>query len=264
MTLTRRHFIATSATLFSAALPVPVFAQSDEMQGPLLPPSGPAAADPNATPVETTVETAVDAPAEPPARQPVSDSSRWNQWDAQVTPANYNPATTNPWGFHDRFLPKRVEANSGLRPGDIHVDAVARYLYHIQPDGTALRFGVAIAKGNLYEPGVYTIKVKKKWPTWRPTEDMIERDPGAYEKFADGMDGGPSNPLGSRALYLFSGGRDTYLRIHGTPYPRSIGGRASSGCVRMVMAHIIGLYDQVALGSSAHLYPAEGMLAARS
>ena len=186
----------------------------------------------------------------------ISDRTMWNVWDAQVTPTNYDPATTNPWGFHPRFLPQRIIANAGLRPGDIHVDAKARYLYLIEDGGTALRYGVAIARGDLYEPGTYTIGAKRKWPTWRPTDDMIERDPGTYEQYADGMNGGPSNPLGSRALYLFDGTRDTYLRIHGTPFPRSIGTRASSGCVRMVMPHIIGLYDKVAVGATAHLYPA--------
>jgi len=93
---------------------------------------------------------------------------------------------------------------------------------------------------------------------------MIERDPAAFEQFADGMDGGPRNPLGSRALYLYVGRRDTYLRIHGTPSPRSIGGRASSGCVRMVMAHINGLYDQVSTGSTAFLYAPETLVTARS
>jgi lipoprotein-anchoring transpeptidase ErfK/SrfK len=78
------------------------------------------------------------------------------------------------------------------------------------------------------------------------------------------MDAGPTNPLGSRALYLYVGNRDTYLRIHGTPQPRSIGTRASSGCVRMVMAHIIGLYDQVATGSAAILYAPEDGATARS
>jgi lipoprotein-anchoring transpeptidase ErfK/SrfK len=93
---------------------------------------------------------------------------------------------------------------------------------------------------------------------------MIARDPGTYAEFADGMPGGPENPLGSRALYLYVGNRDTYLRIHGTPFPRSVGGRASSGCVRMVMAHINGLYEQVDVGSKAHLYPAEDSLGART
>ncbi|WP_342077073.1 L,D-transpeptidase [Yoonia sp. SS1-5] len=220
--LTRRHFVITTASLFSAPIPGAV------------------------------------------AANPVSDRSKWARWDAQVTPANYDPATTNPWGFHPRFLPQLVQANDGLRPGDIHVDAVARYLYHIRADGTAMRYGVAIARGNLYEPGTYTIKRKAKWPTWRPTDDMIEREPELFEQHADGMDGGPRNPLGSRALYLYVGNRDTYLRIHGTPSPRSIGGRASSGCVRMVMAHINGLYEQVSTGSTAFLYAPESALASTS
>ena len=225
--LTRRHFIATSGALFSGALPGAALAQAEE-----------------------------------PARAPVSDPKNWNGWDRQVTPANFDLYTSNPWGFHPRFLPQLVQANEGLTPGDIHVDAVARYLYHVRDDGTAMRYGVAIAKGDLYEPGTYSIRRKTKWPTWRPTVSMIEREPESFEKYADGVDGGPRNPLGSRALYLYVGRRDTYLRIHGTPSPRSIGARASSGCVRMVMAHINHLYDQVATGSTAYLYAAETITAA--
>lgn len=194
----------------------------------------------------------------------MAEPDKWAAWDAQVTPVNYNPAKTNPWGFHPRFLPTRVEANPALTPGDIHVDAVARYLYHVRADGTAMRYGVAIAKGNLYEPGTYTIRRKARWPKWTPTKDMIARDPGLYERWADGQPGGPSNPLGSRALYLFEGNRDTYLRIHGTPYPKSIGGRASSGCVRMVMAHINDLYEDVETNVTSFLYPAETYVSAQS
>lgn len=197
---------------------------------------------------------ALSAPA---SAAPISRQGMWDIWDAQVRPAGYDPSTYNPWGFHPRYLPTRVEARPGLVPGDIHVDAVARYLYHIEEGGTAMRYGVSIAKGNLYEPGVFRIGRKAKWPTWTPTKNMIERDPEIYGPLAAGMDGGPTNPLGSRALYLFDGNRDTYLRIHGTIYPKSIGGRASSGCVRMVMAHIIDLYENVSVGSMAHLYPPE-------
>jgi lipoprotein-anchoring transpeptidase ErfK/SrfK len=184
--------------------------------------------------------------------------SQWDAWDAQVTPPGYDPATSNPWGLHPRLLPQRVRARPGLLPGDIHVDAVARYLYHIEEGGTAMRYGVAIGRGGLYEPGIYTIKRKVRWPHWTPTQTMIEREPEAYAQYADGMEPGPQNALGSRALYLYVGDRDTYLRIHGTPYPRSIGTRASSGCVRMVMPHINDLYDQVETGVTAHLYPAAG------
>ncbi len=178
-------------------------------------------------------------------------------WDAEVTPPGFDLQSSNPWGLHPRFLPQRVEARAGLVPGDIHVDAIARYLYHIGDDGTAMRYGVAIARGNLYEPGTYTIRRKVKWPHWTPTRSMIARDPEIYADLADGMEPGPTNPLGSRALYLYVGDRDTYLRIHGSPHPRSIGGRASSGCVRMVMAHINALYPQVEIGSTAHLHPPE-------
>ncbi len=220
--LTRRHFVITSAALFSAPISGPVLAS------------------------------------------PTSDRSKWDEWDAQVTPPDYDPFTSNPWGIEPRFLPRMVEANPSLVVGDIHVDAVARYLYHIREGGTAMRYGVAIARGNLYEAGTYTIKRKTKWPTWTPTPAMIRREPEIYTEFAGGVDAGPTNPLGSRALYLYVGDRDTYLRIHGSPYPQSIGGRASSGCVRMVMAHINDLYPNVELGSTAYLYPPEEALAAQS
>ncbi|TCP44125.1 L,D-transpeptidase [Rhodovulum marinum] len=218
--LTRRHFILTTAALFSPALVAP----------------------------------AAEA----------ADRDQWAEWDAEVTPPGFDPATSNPWGLHPRFLPVRVEARDGLAPGDIHVDAIARYLYHIQPDGTAMRYGVAIGRGGLYAPGRFTIRRKAKWPRWTPTANMIEREPETYAQFAGGMPPGPRNALGSRALYLYVGDRDTYLRIHGTPFPRSIGTRSSSGCVRMVMAHINGLYDEVNTGATAHLYPAEESLSARS
>jgi lipoprotein-anchoring transpeptidase ErfK/SrfK len=209
--LTRRHFIITSAALFSPALAMPAQAQQ----------------------------------------------AQWDAWDAQVTPPGFDPATSNPWGLHPRLLPTRVEAKDGLRPGDIHVDAIARYLYHIKGDGSAMRYGVAIGRGGLYEPGTFTIRRKAKWPRWTPTANMIAREPEIYAQYAGGMAPGPDNALGARAFYLYVGDRDTMLRIHGTPYPRSIGWRASSGCVRMVMAHIIGLYDLVDPGVTAYLYPAE-------
>ena len=220
--LTRRHFISTTAMLFSAPIASPLLA--------------------NTWPTE----------AEKAA------------WDAQVTPPNFDPATSKPWGLHSRFLPQRVVANADLTPGDIHVDAVARYLYHIEQGGTAMRYGVAIGRGGLYEPGTYTIKRKVKWPHWTPTQSMIERDPETYAQYSEGMEPGPNNALGSRALYLYVGNRDTYLRIHGTPSPRSIGSRASSGCVRMVMAHINQLYPEVEINSTAFLYSAQESVTAQS
>lgn len=177
-------------------------------------------------------------------------------FDAGVTRPDPDPNANNPWGLHPRFMPIRVQHKAGLRPGDIHVDARARYLYHIGRDGTAMRYGVAIGRPGLYVPGVFRIGRKQEWPSWTPTENMIAREPEIYGQFAAGVPGGPENPLGARAFYLYDGSRDTYLRIHGTPQPWSIGTSASSGCVRMVNAHVIDLYENVDLGVTAYLYPA--------
>ena len=176
-------------------------------------------------------------------------------FDEQVTRPDPDPNANNPWGLHPRFMPTRVQHRPGLTPGDIHVDATARYLYHIGTDGTAMRYGVAIGRRGLYQPGTFRIGRKAEWPSWTPTANMIRREPELYAQFADGVPGGPENPLGARAFYLYDGGRDTYLRIHGTPQPWSIGTSASSGCVRMVNAHVIDLYDEVSIGATAYLYP---------
>ena len=109
-----------------------------------------------------------------------------------------------------------------------------------------------MGKAGLEFQGQATIEVKKEWPTWRPTNEMIEREPGTYGRFKDNdyvQPGGPSNPLGARALYLFQNGRDTYFRIHGTNQRDSIGRAASNGCIRMWNEHVIDLYERVPIGT---------------
>ena len=209
--------------------------------------------------IRTTTALFAASAASPLMASTWPDAAQKAAWDAEVEAGG-----PNPWGLHPRFLPQRIVANDGLVPGDIHVDAVARYLYHIEEGGTAMRYGVAIGRGDLYEPGTYTIKRKDEWPHWTPTRNMIEREPEIYAQLEGGVEPGPQNALGSRALYLYLGDRDTYLRIHGTPFPTSIGSRASSGCVRMVMAHINGLYPRVQIGSTAYLYSPEGSVTAIS
>ncbi|MBY6203010.1 L,D-transpeptidase [Maritalea mobilis] len=151
-------------------------------------------------------------------------------------------------------MPTRVAHRAGLRPGDIHVDPVPKYLYHIGDDGTAMRYGVAVGRSGLQSPGTYTINRKVEWPSWTPTANMIAREPEVYAQFAGGVPGGPENPLGARALYLYRGGADSYLRIHGTPQPWSIGTSASSGCVRLVNDHVIQLYENVEMGTRVTLH----------
>jgi lipoprotein-anchoring transpeptidase ErfK/SrfK len=111
---------------------------------------------------------------------------------------------------------------------------------------------VGVGKAGLDFTGTATIAVKKEWPTWRPTDEMIARDPRTYGRFAGNdyvQPGGPGNPLGARALYLFQNGRDTYYRIHGTTEPQSIGRSVSNGCIRMINEHVTDLYDRVPIGT---------------
>ncbi|MCC1491346.1 L,D-transpeptidase [Cognatishimia sp. F0-27] len=150
------------------------------------------------------------------------------------------------------FRPQTVSIKKDLAPGQILVLPRAHFLYFVSAEGQARRYGVGVGKAGLEFTGTASIDVKKKWPTWRPTNEMIERDPQAYSKFVDNdyvQPGGPGNPLGSRALYLFQNGRDTYFRIHGTTAPRSIGQSVSNGCIRMLNEHVEDLYERVPVGT---------------
>jgi lipoprotein-anchoring transpeptidase ErfK/SrfK len=120
---------------------------------------------------------------------------------------------------------------------------VAKYLYHIGNDGTAMRYGVAVGRQGLQSPGTFTINRKVEWPSWTPTANMIRASRISTRSSQAAWPGGPDNPLGARALYLYRGGADSMLRIHGTPQPWSIGTSASSGCVRLVNDHVMQLYE---------------------
>ncbi len=150
--------------------------------------------------------------------------------------------------------PQLVSIPAGFRPGDIHVDPNIFRLFFVLPDNQAIRYAVGVGRPGLYEAGRFRLGAKKEWPSWTPTPDMIERDPEQYEQFADGVPGGPANPLGARALYLFEGRRDTYLRIHGTNAPRTIGSAVSNGCARLVNDYVIDLYARARIGAQVHLY----------
>ncbi len=159
------------------------------------------------------------------------------------------------WTLPEAHKPRVITLNGGLPAGEIHVDPQAFALYWTLPEGRALRYTCGIGKEDLYESGTFTIGAKKAWPSWTPTPEMIERDPEAFEQFKDGMPGGPDNPLGARALYLFTRERgDTFLRIHGTSAPWTINSAVSNGCVRLTNAHIAHLYEQVPNGTKVVLH----------
>lgn len=150
--------------------------------------------------------------------------------------------------------PRVVDIKDSFGPGEIHVDPGQFALYWTLPEGKAIRYSVGIGKEQRYRSGTFRIRRKAEWPRWTPTPAMIRREPEVYAQHAGGMEGGGINPLGARALYLYKGGRDTYLRIHGTPKPQTVEARISNGCVRMINEHVIDLYERVPNGTRVVLH----------
>ena len=148
--------------------------------------------------------------------------------------------------------PQMVSIKPQYAVGELLILPRSHYLYLVTAPGQAMRYGVGVGKAGLEFTGTATIDVKKEWPTWRPTNEMIERDPVAYGRFKDNdyvQPGGPDNPLGARALYLFQNGRDTYFRIHGTTAPSTIGSSISNGCIRLRNEHVADLYERTEIGT---------------
>jgi len=134
----------------------------------------------------------------------------------------------------------------GEAPGNtLDVDPYAKFLYHVRDDGTATRYPVGVGRAGRALRGNTTMRLKRKWPGWTPTRNMLRTEPEVYGPFAAGIPGGLRSPLGSRALYLYRGSRDTHYRIHGTNDLESIGNSGSAGCIRMFNQDIIHLYDQI-------------------
>ena len=153
------------------------------------------------------------------------------------------------------FYPVAVTVKRSFEPGSIIVVSSKHFLYFITRKGHAIRYGVAVGKAELVFRGLAQVGEKVEWPRWKPTPEMVERNPAAYARYAEkGMEGGPKNPLGARAIYLHQNGIDTAIRIHGTIEPDSIGHSVSNGCIRMVNAHVVDLYQRVALGAAVTVY----------
>ena len=129
--------------------------------------------------------------------------------------------------------------------GSIVVDTTERYLYFIDAPNHALRYGIAVGKDGFQWDGLLKVSKKAQWPDWRPPPEMIARERKKGRNLPSVMPGGPTNPLGARAIYLGY----TQYRIHGTTQPKSIGKAASSGCFRMLNEHVIDLYDRVKIGA---------------
>lgn len=146
------------------------------------------------------------------------------------------------------YLPQVVYYETTHAPGTIIVDPHNRFLYLVEANGQARRYGVGVGRAGFGWSGTATIERRAEWPRWTPPAAMIERQP-ELEEWRNGMPGGIENPLGARALYLYSGGRDTLYRIHGTNQPWTIGQAMSSGCIRMRNEDVSDLYERVRIGA---------------
>jgi lipoprotein-anchoring transpeptidase ErfK/SrfK len=152
------------------------------------------------------------------------------------------------------FLRAMVQDPTGEAPGTVVVDPHAHYLYYVEEGGQAMRYGVGVGREGFGWSGAASINSKQEWPDWYPPKEMIARQPELRSRLAKlqggiGMEGGPGNPLGARAMYLWQNGKDTLFRIHGTVEPWTIGKSVSSGCIRMINQDAIDLYNRVAVGT---------------
>jgi lipoprotein-anchoring transpeptidase ErfK/SrfK len=178
----------------------------------------------------------------PPAESPI---------DYDIVPANLKKIPAP-------FRKQLVNYPGSEWPGTLIVDPEHRHLYHVLENQQAIRYGVGVGREGFSWAGEAKIGMKRRWPRWLPPIEMVERDEKAA-KWVNGMPGGPENPLGARALYLYANGADTLYRIHGTNDPSSIGKALSSGCIRLLNQDIADLYLRVPVGSKVVVLTPQGV-----
>jgi len=192
----------------------------------------------------------------PRAYQPNSDEQAYQRgyqqdYGTQQQAALYNAAPQNfaPSSQGDmahppvdpKFDRQEVDYRSSEKPGTIVIDTPNHFLYLVEDNRRAMRYGIGVGRPGFTWQGVKTVSAKKEWPDWFPPTEMIQRRPDLPRWMA----GGPENPLGARAMYLGS----SLYRIHGSNEPWTIGGNVSSGCIRLRNADVIDLYSRVQVGT---------------
>jgi lipoprotein-anchoring transpeptidase ErfK/SrfK len=192
------------------------------------------------------------------------DPALARQYAALYAPANGEPFAVPGVRLSDidpQYLRKRVNVQTDEAPGTIIINAQNRFLYFVEGGGRAVRYGVGVGRQGFGWSGVAAVKNKQEWPDWYPPKEMIARQTELRRQLSElqsglGMPGGPRNPLGARAMYLWQGNKDTLYRIHGTFEPWTIGQNVSSGCIRMINQDVIDLYERVPLGAKVVVLPA--------
>ena len=169
--------------------------------------------------------------------------------DANFTPRDRQLLANPPYAqanIPESYRRHIVDYSRKEQPGTILVDTDERYLYYVLPGGKAIRYGVAVGEEAMAFSGVARVGRMAEWPDWIPTPEIQAR----LGPYPPRIAGGPANPLGARALYLYEGNKDTLYRIHGTNQPEYIGQAISSGCIRMANEDVIDLFDRVKTGAT--------------
>lgn len=163
---------------------------------------------------------------------------------AEPFPVAESEAKKVPYKFQRREMAFKTPEPAGT----IVVDPKRCFLYHVLEGGQAMRYGVSVGKSSKAWTGEAVIKRMAKWPVWVPAPYHLEQIP-SLAKYSSGMPGGPDNPMGARALYLYQGDVDTINRIHGSAKPSEIGSKKTAGCFGMLNIDVIHLYDRVVIGT---------------
>ncbi|WP_188610740.1 L,D-transpeptidase [Chelatococcus reniformis] len=203
--------------------------------------------------IQTSAPRAPGVPAQPLALASAEDGNLASMYAA--IPNDRFPIPAVPLSeINPGFYRRQVEYTGAEPAGTIVIDPSRRYLYLVQGNGRAMRYGVGVGREGFGWSGQALINSKQEWPDWYPPKEMIERQPELKKvavklQSGIGVPGGPRNPLGARAMYLYQNGKDTLFRIHGTNEPHTIGTRVSSGCIRLINQDVIDLYSRVPIGT---------------
>ena len=172
-------------------------------------------------------------------------TSHANEDQIALAKEPYRVGYVDPRWMKKRWRRQVVNIPFKETPGTVIVDARRRFLYLMLGQGQALRYGVAIGREGFGWSGASVVGRKAKWPSWTTTARMNEATPGmSYQ-----IDGGPGNPLGARAIYLYADGKDTLYRLHGGGTRQTIGQAVSAGCIRLLDQDVIDLYGRVNKGA---------------
>ena len=160
----------------------------------------------------------------------------------------------HPTGPDPIYRRTEVEYSTREKPGTIVINPSEHFLYLVEKEGRAVRYGVGVGAEGFVWSGVAAVRIKREWPDWYPTNEYLQRKPDVRAALTEldggeGVIGGPNNPLGARALYLWQGNKDTLYRIHGTNEPWTIGKNVSSGCIRLTNEDVTDLYDRTPIGT---------------